>query len=157
MSDRAAVGPDRTSRSLRPRPITFGIVAVGALAGAVGLAMWSGPPAILALALLGAVALDAGVARSALTRLDLAIANPMDAIAGQRVNYVVRAPGLTRPVQLVRPADWDRWLDPELADPGPDLLVPGTAGVLDAWPVGAAVGNVRNDGPELSRPVQPGG
>ena len=56
---------------------------------------------------------------------------------------------------LVRPADWDRWLDPDLADPGPDLLVPGTAGVLDAWPVGAAVGNVRNDGPELSQPVQP--
>lgn len=55
---------------------------------------------------------------------------------------------------LVRPGDWARWLDPAVEDPGQDLLVPGTAGVLDAWPVGAAVGNVRNNGPELAEPVQ---
>jgi len=54
---------------------------------------------------------------------------------------------------LVRPQDWDRWLDPALSDPGADLLVPGTSGVLDAWPVGTAVGNVRNNGPELVQPV----
>lgn len=54
---------------------------------------------------------------------------------------------------LVEPGDWARWLDPAIGDPGDDLLVPGTAGVLDAWPVGAAVGNVRNDGPELAAPV----
>ena len=54
---------------------------------------------------------------------------------------------------LVRRQDWARWLDPALADPGEDLLVAGTAGVLDAWPVGAAVGNVRNDGPDLVRAV----
>lgn len=51
---------------------------------------------------------------------------------------------------LVPRQAWGRWLDPELPDPGPDLLVPGSPGVLDAWPVGAAVGNVRNDGPELA-------
>lgn len=99
-------GPDRTSRSLRPRPITFGLLTIGVLAGVIGLATWSGPPSILALALLGTVAFDAGFARSALARVDLSIANPMDAIAGQRVIYVVEARGLTRPVQLVRPADW---------------------------------------------------
>ena len=54
---------------------------------------------------------------------------------------------------LVPAADWDRWLDPALADPGDGLLVAGTAGLLDAWPVGAAVGNVRADGPELTAPV----
>jgi putative SOS response-associated peptidase YedK len=54
---------------------------------------------------------------------------------------------------LVRRHDWARWLDPEVQDPGEDLLVPGTSGVLDAWPVDPAVGNVRNDGPELVRPV----
>ena len=54
---------------------------------------------------------------------------------------------------LVPRADWARWLDPELPDPGGDLLVPGTPGVLEAWPVGAAVGNVRNNGPELVQPV----
>jgi putative SOS response-associated peptidase YedK len=40
-------------------------------------------------------------------------------------------------------------------DPGPDLLVPGTPGVLDAWPVSKAVGNVRNNGPELVEPQDP--
>ena len=54
---------------------------------------------------------------------------------------------------LVPREAWGRWLDPALADPGEDLLVPGTAGVLDAWPVGAAVGNVRNQGPQLAEPV----
>jgi len=54
---------------------------------------------------------------------------------------------------LVPEQDWARWLDPELDDPGSDLLVPGTPGVLDAWPVGTAVGNVRNNGPELVLPA----
>lgn len=54
---------------------------------------------------------------------------------------------------LVPREDWPRWLAPELADPGSDLLVPGTPGRLDAWPVGAAVGNVRNNGPELVQPA----
>ena len=49
---------------------------------------------------------------------------------------------------LVPRAAWTTWLDPYLADPG-DLLVPGVPGVLDAWPVGKDVGNVRNDGPQL--------
>jgi putative SOS response-associated peptidase YedK len=54
---------------------------------------------------------------------------------------------------LVPREQWARWLDPAVEHPGEDLLVPGTPGVLDAWPVGAAVGNVRNDGPELVAPV----
>jgi putative SOS response-associated peptidase YedK len=55
---------------------------------------------------------------------------------------------------LLVPKDaWARWLDPAVEDPGEDLLVPGTPGVLDAWPVGRAVGNVRNNGPELVQPV----
>jgi putative SOS response-associated peptidase YedK len=55
------------------------------------------------------------------------------------------------PLLVPRPS-WGTWLDPELPDPG-DLLVPGLSGVLDAWPVGKAVGNVRNNGPELVQPV----
>ena len=43
---------------------------------------------------------------------------------------------------------WSVWLDRSVEDPG-DLLIPGVPGVLDAWPVGAAVGNVRNNGAEL--------
>ena len=54
---------------------------------------------------------------------------------------------------LVRPDDWARWLDPTVEEPGDDLLVAGTPGVLDAWPVSPAVGKVGNNGPELVRPV----
>jgi putative SOS response-associated peptidase YedK len=54
---------------------------------------------------------------------------------------------------LVSPADWARWLDPEVPDPGQALLVPGVPGVLDAWPVSPAVGNVKNNGPELVEPL----
>ena len=54
---------------------------------------------------------------------------------------------------LVPREDWARWLDPEVEDPGQDLLVPATPGVLASWPVSAAVGNVRADGPELVAPV----
>jgi len=54
---------------------------------------------------------------------------------------------------LVPREAWSRWLDPQVQDPGGDLLVPATPGLLDAWPVSAAVGNVRTDGPELVAPV----
>jgi len=54
---------------------------------------------------------------------------------------------------LVPRAAWSRWLDPAIEEPGEELLVPGAAGVLDAWPVSKAVGNVRNNGPELVVPV----
>lgn len=55
------------------------------------------------------------------------------------------------PVVLAE-ADWDRWLDPEsdaasLMRPAPDDRVILTE-------VGPAVGNVRNDGPELIAPAQ---
>lgn len=53
---------------------------------------------------------------------------------------------------LVPREHWAVWLDRSVADPG-DLLVPGTQGVLEAWPVGKDVGNVRNNGPELVAPV----
>jgi putative SOS response-associated peptidase YedK len=54
---------------------------------------------------------------------------------------------------LVPREHWARWLDPTIEHPGDELLVPGTPGLLDAWPVGPAVGNVRNDGPELVAPA----
>ena len=123
VNPRLATGPDRTARSLRPRPVTWGLLTIAAIVGLIGLGTWSAPPAILGLAVLGAVVLDAAFARSALGRLDLSVANPMDAIAGQRVVYVVRAAGLTRPVQLVIP------------DAGP--FVPRRAIGLDAPEAGA--------------------
>jgi putative SOS response-associated peptidase YedK len=53
---------------------------------------------------------------------------------------------------LVPREHWATWLDRAIEDPG-ELLIPGTPGVLDAWPVGKDVGNVRNNGPELVDPV----
>lgn len=57
-----------------------------------------------------------------------------------------------RAVLLVPGEHWALWLDPTVADPG-DLLIPGVGGVLDVWPVGKEVGNVRNNGPELNHRV----
>ena len=53
---------------------------------------------------------------------------------------------------LVARSDWGRWLDHDVPEPG-NLLVPGVPGVLDAWPVGRAVGNVRHNGPGLVEPL----
>ncbi len=54
---------------------------------------------------------------------------------------------------LLVPRDaWGVWLDPAVPDPG-DLLIPGTLGFLEAWPVGKDVGNVRNNGPGLVVPI----
>jgi putative SOS response-associated peptidase YedK len=59
---------------------------------------------------------------------------------------------------LVLPPDrWAAWLDPAQADPGA-LLDPPAADLvarLELRPVGPAVGNVTNDGPELIAPVRP--
>ena len=53
---------------------------------------------------------------------------------------------------LVPREAWHSWLDPEVPDPG-NLLIPGTPGILDAWPVGKDVGNVRHNRPDLVDPV----
>ncbi|WP_431680370.1 SOS response-associated peptidase [Kitasatospora sp. KL5] len=51
------------------------------------------------------------------------------------------------------PGAFDAWLDPGLSDPDElrGLLVPPPPGALKVHPVGAAVGNIRNNGPELVR------
>jgi putative SOS response-associated peptidase YedK len=58
------------------------------------------------------------------------------------------------PVLLPREA-WDDWLDPRVDDRGYllSLLVPATDDVLAMVPVSTAVNDVRNEGPELVRPV----
>ncbi|MFJ2864659.1 SOS response-associated peptidase [Kitasatospora sp. NPDC087314] len=52
------------------------------------------------------------------------------------------------------PASYDEWLDPGQADPDElrRLLIPPPPGALLATPVSPAVGNIRNDGPELTEP-----
>ncbi len=55
---------------------------------------------------------------------------------------------------MVAREDWSAWLDPEATGLDVlDLLEPAAPGRLEAFPVSAAVGNVRNNGPELVEPL----
>jgi len=50
-----------------------------------------------------------------------------------------------------------RWLDPKEHAAGEfqDLLEPYPAELMEAYPVAKTVNSVRNDGPELIKPVEP--
>ena len=52
---------------------------------------------------------------------------------------------------IIERQDWALWLGEAHGDPG-SLLRPAPEDVLRVWPVGKAVGNFRNDGPELLEP-----
>jgi putative SOS response-associated peptidase YedK len=60
-----------------------------------------------------------------------------------------------RSPMLVDPERWASWLDPGARDAAVlrGLLVPAAPGLLEAHPVSPAVGNVRNDGPQLVEPL----
>jgi putative SOS response-associated peptidase YedK len=64
----------------------------------------------------------------------------------------VMAPIHNRMPVILAPADWPRWLGetPATLDELKGLLAPCPDDTLTLWPVGRAVGNVRNDGPELA-------
>lgn len=57
---------------------------------------------------------------------------------------------------IIQREAWDAWLDPHRTDPeaARALLEVTEADQLQAYPVGQAVGNVRNNGPELIDPVE---
>jgi putative SOS response-associated peptidase YedK len=57
---------------------------------------------------------------------------------------------------ILAPEDWDAWLDPENTDTEElaRLLVPAPEEMLTLWPVDPAVGNVRNNRPELQEPLE---
>lgn len=56
---------------------------------------------------------------------------------------------------VVDPSDWAAWLDPALTETGDvvDLLSLSEPGRFTAYPIGRAVGNTRNNGPQLLRPL----
>lgn len=55
---------------------------------------------------------------------------------------------------MVERERWGRWLDPTASGEALlDLLTPAAPGELEAYPVSAAVSNVRNNGPELVEPL----
>ena len=82
---------------------------------------------------------------------------PSAAVITTDANATVGAIHDRMPVLLPREA-WARWMDPTLPDPSEllGLLVPAPDDVLDLVPVSRAVNNVRNDGPELMLPIEPG-
>ena len=57
---------------------------------------------------------------------------------------------------ILLPEAWDAWLDPENTDTDElaQLLVPAPEELLTLWPVDPAVGNVRNNRPELQEPLE---
>jgi putative SOS response-associated peptidase YedK len=60
----------------------------------------------------------------------------------------------TRMPVILKPSDYDRWLEP--GDPNRlpvDLLRPYPAEEMVAWRVGKSVGNVRNNDPSLITPI----
>jgi putative SOS response-associated peptidase YedK len=56
---------------------------------------------------------------------------------------------------MVEPERWAGWLDTGVSDKEAllSLLVPASPGRLEAFPVTRAVGNVKNNGPELVEPI----
>jgi len=58
---------------------------------------------------------------------------------------------------MIEPERWAEWLDPKLTDTkdASRLLVPAQSGRLVADPVSTDVNNVRNNGPDLVKPLPP--
>jgi putative SOS response-associated peptidase YedK len=55
---------------------------------------------------------------------------------------------------ILAPPDYERWLEPGgPSHPPVDLLCPYPAEQMTAWKVSTAVGNVRNNSPELYQPI----
>jgi putative SOS response-associated peptidase YedK len=53
---------------------------------------------------------------------------------------------------IIQERDYDRWLKADPERPPIDLLRPLDADKMTAWKVGKAVGNLKNDSPELIEP-----
>jgi putative SOS response-associated peptidase YedK len=54
---------------------------------------------------------------------------------------------------IIPERDYDRWLKPDPERPPLDLLRPFEAEKMTAWKVDKAVGNVKNDRPDLIEPA----
>ncbi|HET7303327.1 MAG TPA: SOS response-associated peptidase [Segeticoccus sp.] len=80
-------------------------------------------------------------------------------VASYSVITTAAEPGLDRLHErqplVLEPEHWQQWLDPATTDRDTvaKLLQFEEPGRFDAWPVSPAVGSVRNNGPELVRPL----
>lgn len=95
--------PTATRCYVRPTPLAWGAIALALLSSLLWLATESRPQMAVAITLLAALALDAVVARMALSRLELEVRGPSLAVAGESTEWEVAITGLRRPISL-RPA-----------------------------------------------------
>jgi putative SOS response-associated peptidase YedK len=82
-------------------------------------------------------------------------AEPVDtfAILTSEPNELIRPIHNRMPV-IINPKDYDRWLDRNMsAEEITDILAPHEAEGLEAYEVGTAVNNVRNEGPDLAKRI----
>ena len=87
--------------------------------------------------------------------------NWTDKASGERIEsctiIITEANALIAPIHdrmpvILRPEDYDLWLDPSVGD-GTRLMTSFPAEAMEAFPVSARVGNVRNDDPALIEPA----
>lgn len=88
---------------LKRSGVTTAIVALGLLAGLIGLVSGGRPQMTIGATLVAAVALDALAARLSVSPVRIALHGPPEAVAGQPSEWVIQATGLRRPV-VVTPA-----------------------------------------------------
>ncbi|MDO9597025.1 MAG: SOS response-associated peptidase [Azoarcus sp.] len=76
------------------------------------------------------------------------------AVLTTEANELIRPIHDRMPV-IIRPENYDAWLDPELVDAAAvrSLASPYPADLMEKYPVGRAVGNPRAQGPELIEPT----
>jgi putative SOS response-associated peptidase YedK len=67
------------------------------------------------------------------------------------------APVHDRMPAIIQPEDFEAWLDCRgvLADAAAELLRPTADDLLEVFEIGPEIGNSRNEGPELQRPLRP--
>jgi uncharacterized protein (DUF58 family) len=87
-----------------PAAFAAGIVAIVALVAWLITSPKSQPELILAVALTIAIVVDGVTAARALRALDVDVENPIDAVAGHPVTYVVRVTGVRRSMHVAPPA-----------------------------------------------------
>jgi len=91
---------DRTGTQLRSKPFTLAIIVLAGLSFVAWLISKSDPQLALAVALICLVLVDAYAARRAVNKLSIRLHGPVDALAGQSLDWVIDVDGFRRPVTL---------------------------------------------------------
>jgi len=91
---------DSTGTKLRSRPFALALIVLSGLSFVAWLISKSDPQLALGAALLALILIDAYSARRAVSRLTIRMHGPLDALAGQSLDWVIGVDGFRRPVTL---------------------------------------------------------